>query len=814
MFEIYYLPMHVELGVEQPETPTMLVSLPPRRTQRSRSQDVVSIFLTILEGTPPPARFLENMLEDTVSRYYSSSSSTTNGLRTAAEYLNSQLLEYNAELQENHKGDPAVGTLNMAVLKGELLSIMHVGPASTWLLLPGQLQTYDNEDEQGKGLGITRTISARFFQTSVSPDSLLLFCAKPSDKWTELDLTHGPRLTINLLRRRLLATDVEQFQAGIIQLKPSDQWAVRHLRLRSLPLTEPTEAGSSTSRTIESVTQVPFQTPLEDHQPPTETPAPSAARPQPALFRKGTLTSAADARTGEPPVVEEPKNQMAETDDSVVLPHNNSPEKAVGTRQRVVAEKPLPPKTERKPRQKTPVDPAKELEHSARKQANRKKLAITWQFWHQRQQKTSLAIKTFLHRLLPGVSDESPSLTGGIMLMISILIPLLVVFFAISVYFEQGRGQQHTLYLDQARVFAAEARKADDPATIRNNWQQAIYWLDLAEEYQKSDDSKRLRLEANNTLDAMDGVERLDFEDLYSFGFSDSLNFVQIAANDTEVYLLDSVQGNVVRLFLTGQGYQLDENFSCGPGSSGTQLIGKFVDLINLPAGNPNKAAILAVDDVGNIAYCIPGAVAPLTSTLAAPPDGWGKIQAISLYQGTLYVLDSKAGAVYYYTGFTSGYGDTVQTFFDPQRDTTLPELDDMVDLAAYEEDLYLLHKNGTIAHCISGIWETKQTRCDDPASFGDIRPIQTDDALLFSETLFSQIQASAQPEPSLYLLDINAPEIYRFSLQLNLDRLLRPAISADAETPRSPATAFTISSSREAFLAYGNKVFYASLAK
>jgi hypothetical protein len=234
--------------------------------------------------------------------------------------------------------------------------------------------------------------------------------------------------------------------------------------------------------------------------------------------------------------------------------------------------------------------------------------------------------------------------------------------------------------------------------------------------------------------------------------------------------------------------------------------------MITLPPGSPNNASIMAVDAKGNLLYCIPGDEAPLSGELISPIDGWGTIRSIAYYQGSLYVLDSLYGAVYSYRGYNMEFGDEPVSFFDPERDESIPNLREMIDLAAYGEDLYLLNENGTIAWCTSGIFEGNQTRCENPASFGDMRPGMDERTLIFPNAYFAQIQASLPPDPSLFLLDVNAPAIYRFSLQLNLDRLFQPSQYTDLVLLEPPATAFTLSPSRILFLAYGDEVIYASL--
>jgi hypothetical protein len=93
------------------------------------------------------------------------------------------------------------------------------------------------------------------------------------------------------------------------------------------------------------------------------------------------------------------------------------------------------------------------------------------------------------------------------------------------------------------------------------------------------------------------------------------------------------------------------------------------------------------------------------------------------------------------------------------------------------------------------------------------MRANQDAETLLFLGVNFTRLQTSLPPDPSLYILDNNSPAIYRFSLQLNLDRLLKPALDNGTEIPPKPASAFAVSPSQIVFIAYRDKVFYAPLA-
>lgn len=806
MFELYYLPIHLLLGEEQPDLPGLVVKTAPRRAQRSRSQDVLIAFLTPFGGAHPGARTLESMLEETAALYYKSRGSATSGLREAADHLNHLFLKYNAGLHGNRKDGQIFAYLNLAVLRDDLLFMAHVGSTAAYLLQPDRMQQFRSDANRGRGLGISRTAPLALFQAKLDPDTLLLLCPDPPAGWSEAALAHGSRLTINLLRRRIASTATGELRAGIIQFRSAEVTAVHRLRPKSpfSPGDEPPDA-----------LQTPRQIRPQEHLRSLEAASDAAAAHQNAADEEEFIPMAPEQMQVSP--VEQENEQLEDLEgeepyeDVVSGWHDETPQGAQPAPGATRTQPAAPPPQRQKPPPRQ-ADPMRAYKRAARRQAARKKVAGWWQAWNANRERIGRGVKSAFARLLPGMAEDSPQISAGWLLFISLAVPLLVVTMAVTVYLRNGRDQQHQLYLQQAQAYASEARQAEEPAAERSNWNQAFHWLDLAEEYRVSEESELLRRQASAALDLLDGVERLEFNTLLPFGFASTLNFTQIAANDTEVYLLDSSQGRVLRLFLTGQGYELDNEFACAPGASGTRLIGDLVDLIMLPPGSPSNATVMAIDGRGALLYCIPGAEAPLSGELITPLDGWGELKAIAYYQGALYVLDSLYGAVYTYRGYNMKFDNEPVPFFDRDRGDTIPDLREMIDLAAYAEDLYLLKSNGAIARCTSGIFEDLQSRCEDPAAFGDMRPGMDDRTLIFPNAYFTQIQASLPPDPSLFLMDVNAPAIYRFSLQLNLDRLFQPSLYGDIQLPQPPSTAFTLSPSRVLFLAYGNEVIYASL--
>jgi hypothetical protein len=261
---------------------------------------------------------------------------------------------------------------------------------------------------------------------------------------------------------------------------------------------------------------------------------------------------------------------------------------------------------------------------------------------------------------------------------------------------------------------------------------------------------------------------------------------------------------------LTGRGYEMDTKFECGPGPSGSLIIGPIVDMVPLPLNYPIKASILALDKTGNMIYCLTGST-PFSVALPAPENGWGRISGFALDSNTLYILDPQEHAIQGYepnfsdNPYESAYSTAPRLFF--AKDS--PPLDDAVGLAVNAQDLYLLHKDGHITTCTLSSLEIETVRCTEPAPVSDARPGQEPNPKIIQSTRFSQILFTAPPNPSIFFLDPGNDTIYQFSLRLNLNRLVRTQSLSDYVTSGTPATAFTISPNRAVFIAFGNLVFY-----
>ena len=394
------------------------------------------------------------------------------------------------------------------------------------------------------------------------------------------------------------------------------------------------------------------------------------------------------------------------------------------------------------------------------------------------------------------------------MIFIAIAVPLAVVGIATAVYFNSGVSEQHELYLYQAQQFTLQAlNSGEDQDAAWDAWTQAMYWLDQAEEYGRTDASRELRVQIIDALDGMEGIARLPLVSSMNHDLPSTVQVGKIIATESDAYLLDISNGQVMRIYSTDTGYKLDTQFECGPGPSGSIIISPLIDVVELPINNRFNARVMGIDHNGNLSYCMPGDT-PLTQPLAMPDVGWGKISAMALDKGNLYVLDINNNAVWVYEGYNLTFTENPRLFFD----LDIPILGDVVDMEVNGDDLFLMHNDGRMSRCTFRIYDFADTKCEDPTVYVDQRGKSDLELETFPDSLFTQMIATEPPDPSIYILDPRSTGIYHFSLMLNLQRILLPLPDRDYPIPTQAVSAFTINPNRMVFMAFGNKIYQAPL--
>jgi hypothetical protein len=806
VFDIYLLTLNLNTGREIPDLPGIYVAPPPRRSQRIRTGDQFIILASLGGNLELSPATLLDMLQRTGNSYFTTHGSVTNGLRASVEQLNDLLIARNS--QKARESLQATSLLNLAVIHNNILYLAHIGPVHSLLLGQEQIEHYHEAQSGERGLGLSKTINLRFFQTTIQAGDVLILSPAAPENWTAEALQNAVHLPLDHLRRRLLTQVGPDLQAAVVQLQ-AGTGQLHRMKPRS-QVSQSAQVRPAPTAIRPSIP--PMAVPPKPPEPAVQ--APSQAMPtetQPAETTAG-ISELEQAIAPAPPPTEtgvEPVPEIEQSAPTLETQEATSTQPPATEGIYLTGERlPLAETTGAEPPPEPPLKPVVAATEKAATPSLRKRLAMLWLAGKRVQQQTSHSGRAAMSRLMPGKTEETPYLPNGIMVAMAIFIPFLVVAVALQIYSSRGKSRQFQAYYNQAVISATQAAAQTDPAIKRSDWSLAVDQAKKAYELDRnSQDAKDLMKDTQLLIDSMDGITRLDFSPAIRNGFSSTVEINKLVANSTDIYALDSNKGRVLRMSLVGSGYEVDPDFSCGPGPSGTIMINPLVDITLPPANNQFKATLLAIDASGNLLYCIPGS-SPVSSSLPPPDTNFGAISAFTYDQDNLYVLDIKNNAVWIYQGQNGAFGERPHLFFD----NDIPPLKNVIDIANSNEDLYLLHSDGKMSLCTYKSASFAHTRCTNPAPYADQRPGHDGQEVSYKDAHFAQMQTTLPPDPSLYILDTSGSAIYHFSLRLNLQRQLRASNNPDMPTPKTPPTAFAINSDRMVFLAYDNQVYYASL--
>jgi len=751
------LPLHRQNDHDYSVTPGLFVSEAQGRVARGRSLERLVIHFS-LEGTAPLSpKGYQKLVKHLGDIYFKTSGSSTSAMKTVAEWLNGYLFERNK--RGANRAMKSTGYLTMAVFRANRLFLAQCGEVHAYLLNSEGVSHFSDPDQIGRGLGYTKAVPIHYKQVGLRSGDALLISPNPPPIWTNDLLINLRGLSLDGMHRRLRERIGPDIDAVLISASGSTG-ELKVIQPRIVP-----------DESIEVLVDV------SDDEIPT-----TMVQPSEEIMQQGRqIPQEHDAtQVGEPFEIEIPTQSTSRSADIDAAPHQ------------LVKKPPTVPSSE-------PVEKGQE-DHDARPPKEPiigKVLIRIGQATANTLKQGLRTIGVLVQRMLP---DEGLlSVPKNIMAIIAISVPILVVAIAAATYFRRGQGQMYEGYYLQAEYAAEQAIQLSGPNDARQGWNDVLNYLDQAEAYKVTDDSQVLRKYAQSILDNLDSVTRLPFQPALAEELPGDVVIKRIVAVDEDnvLYLLNATDGHVIRVVRSDLGYVVDPEFICEPVPK-PLIVGALVDIIPLPLGNDENADILGMDANGNLMECIPGGKSPLTSQMPPPDMYWGEPTAFDMNSIGLFVLDPVTNAVWIFWS-NDNFSELPTLYFDEQ----IPNMGDVIDLTLNRQDLFLLHEDGHLTTCLSG----NPTRCEDPAVINDI----TDEGRItemVEDINFSEIQFAPPPDPSIYLLDPDTPAIYHLSVRLTYQRQFRP----QNKITEGPATAFTISSKHQVFMAFGNKVFYSPL--
>jgi len=786
--DLHLLPLVRRDGQDQAELPGLYIAPPPRRSARGRQSDRLILYLSMEGNAPLEGDQLQKLLVSLAESYYKTPASVTAAMRTVIENLNQFLLDRN--LRNASSGHQGVGLLTILTQREERLYLAQCGPVHAYLLAAEGLRHILDPQPARRGLGLGRTAPIFYSQAGLSANDVLLISHQPPSAWNESTLAGLGGQGLESLRRRLMPLAGDELASVLILARPGPG---KTFLLKPRPLTMEEAAAPTPTPVVESM---PAPLPSQESSPPAMEAPPVVPEVQPVAdaippqenYAAPSAPSAPAAYTAPPPspTPAAPVASAAYTAPGVPS-FTGAPAPQRAPQPAAIPEAEPAPQVprERRRRRSSPFAPAAVALGGA-------------------SQRISQAMGKLFQRMLPG---EGTSLPGPIMMLMAVAVPLVVVTIASVIYFQRGRTGQQESYLAQAIQAAGAAQAQTDPLQAEQAWLAVLENAADAEKYQVSQQSQALRSQAVQAVDGLNLAVRLDFQPAITEGLPTQSQITRLLATPTDLYLLDSTTGGAYRAIFAGRGYDIDKTFQCGPGFQSSQGIGPLVDMQLYAKPDGSGTALLGMDNSGGLLVCSPGAP-PEYIVMAPPPAGWANPVALAIYLGDAYVLDPGTKQIWVY--LDSNFTAQADLFFDQN----IPPLEDTIDLAVDQQDLYLLHSDGHLTQCTVSGFGVSATQCTDPAVYQDARPGREGQALT-PAAAFIEIRSTQPPDPSLYLLEPDTPALYHFSLRLAYQRQLRPqaSTSTSGSIGAKAATAFALTpDNRMVFMAFGNEVVYAGM--
>ena len=346
------------------------------------------------------------------------------------------------------------------------------------------------------------------------------------------------------------------------------------------------------------------------------------------------------------------------------------------------------------PEETTPTDSASPIETGARRVASSSARGLS---------RFTAWLAEVLGRLRTPPADETP-INWALPAMIAVVIPVVVAAVVTSVYLQRGSNAELAVVKQQMVQEMALADEAGgDPGLVRDHLQAVLTLAGQAEALRQGDlEIARMRGEAREALDQLDGVTRMTASSFYEYEDGINLTGVTLRPEDGGIAVLDETTNRVL-LHATDDDFQ--ESTGEGPTiiayngqPAGTEVVGPLIDLMWLPGSAADTRDSVAMLDRTGVLFNYYPNMGDIRGVQLGNSSSWLDPRAMATYLDRLYVLDAGAGQIWKY------YADQnyTQTADDPAIFFSADMgLDQAVDIDLYSEDgsLVVIYTDGRIRY-------------------------------------------------------------------------------------------------------------------
>ncbi len=772
-FDLNILPLSHQMGKTVSALPGLLTADPPRRSPRRRTQEKLILHLSLDGNAPLSDTAMGQLLTKLSEVYFETDGSTTSALRNVTDVLNKYLLDRNYRAAS--RGLKAVGYLTQVVLREDRILFAQCGPTYLYQVTPDEVIDFHDPELSGTGLGLGKAFKVRYHQLDLKPHQMLIIAPEKPKTWTDNLFKTLPRLKFEVLVQRLLHKIEGELEALLVFplegdgslkiIKPA--WSADG-ELAALPdfeIDKPERRAvipESSQEEIPEVLESPIQLPDEEEFP------------------------VVDSSEGEPDLAQE----------SGSIPP------------RISASQPVQQQTKQRAEKKP--DLAAQVASGIAPRLDRIQGSKAWKTLGDVGGGLAYGVRKAWNGLLGMVSKTLPDdqildLPSWTLSLIAIAVPLLMVILGSVFYIRRGRNQLYEEHYSQAQTLMALAQTQLDSPDYYETINQALDEIMEARSYQQTEEVEELYSSLRLELDSLDKITRLDYQPLFSRGLGVDVTISQIVVTAwNDLYMLNEDKGTVIWAQSNPDGYQIIDQFSCGP-IEGPVTVGPLVDIVALPTSQEDQATILGIDNNHTMIFCYADlAETPVIFEDTSYTLGRGPVKAIAMASSApynLYILDPEKRAIWieyqsqnYHEG--SEYFGAVDS----------PEMSDAIDLITSGSELYILHEDGYITKCVTERADSDPI-CTTPFEFSDPRPGH-DSGAFISNADFDSFSLKGAPGMAIYMMDSEKQALYRFSTQLEFQEQFRPR---EGEIP-GKVTAFAVTMSDKVFLAVDDQVYTAQL--